>query len=199
MAGRMKPTRCKLKRPGCEGSYIKWSITQKCCSNPLCALELVKRDKEKKARKEYKAAKLKIKKRSEWIHDAQIAFNNFIRARDRYEPCICCGEWPKITGKYGGDWDAGHFLSVGAHPELRFIEDNCHKQLKSCNAGSGKYTHKGKTVSQAYRERLILKIGLERVESLECDDTPRKYTIDDLKAIQQEYRQKLKDLSNGLH
>ena len=69
--------------------------------------------------------------------------------------------------------------------------------INKCNAGSGKYTHKGKTVSQAYRERLILKIGLERVELLESDNVPRKHTIDDLKAIQAEYKRKIKELTNG--
>ena len=193
----MKPTKCKIKAPGCEGLYIKWSISQKCCKNIACTLELVRRDKEKPARKAYKAEKIRLKTRREWVADTQKIFNAFIRERDKNEPCICCGEWPEQSGKYGGDWDAGHFLSVGAHPEKRFLEDNCHRQLKSCNAGSGKYTHKGKTVSQAYRERLILKIGLERVESLECDNEPRKYSKPDLHEIQRVYKLKLKELVNG--
>ena len=191
----MKPTKCKIKADGCEGSYIKWSITQKCCSNPACAIELMKRDKEKKARKAHREAKIEAKPRREWIAKAQQTFNAFIRARDKNDPCIDCGQYPKVIGKYGGDWDAGHFLTVGAFPELRFNEDNCHKQMKSCNAGSGKYTHKGKTVSEGYRTRLIDKIGLERVEWLEGPHDPAKWTIEQLKEIILTYRKKLKELS----
>lgn len=189
----MKQTKCKI----CRTLYTKRSIMHKTCSMD-CALELVKRDKEKRASKALKAAKVEARPRRVWMKLAQDAFNAFIRARDANEPCIDCGGYPKTTGKYGGDWDAGHFLSVGGHPEKRFLEDNCHKQLKSCNAGSGKYTRKGKTVSQAYRERLIIKIGLERVELIESDNEPRKYTIEQLQAVQQEYKMKLKALKEGI-
>lgn len=165
-----------------------------------CAIELVKLDKEKKLakqerlqRKADREQRIAIKPRSYWMAKAQQAFNAFIRERDKDLPCICCGRFDNGQ-KYGGNWDAGHFLGVGAYPELRFEESNCHRQLKTCNAGSGKYSHKDKTVSQEYRERLIVKIGIERVEWLEGPHEPKKYTIDDLKAIIAEYRQKLKSL-----
>lgn len=185
-------SRCKI----CRQPFVKRSISHKTCSLD-CALELVKLVKEKKDRKAHRAAKVTARPRREWIARAQQAFNAFIRARDVNEPCICCGGYPKIVGKYGGDWDAGHFLTVGAYPELRFTEDNCHKQLKSCNAGSGKYTHKGKTVSESYRDRLINKIGFERVEALEGPHDPAKWTIPQLQAIIQEYKQKAKLVQNG--
>ena len=38
------------------------------------------------------------------------------------------------------------------------------------------------------------RIGIERVEALERDDTPRKYSVDDLKAIRDHYRARLKEL-----
>lgn len=180
-------TKCRI----CRTLYKKLSISHKACS-PACALELVKLDKAKKARKATIDRRKELKPRREHVAAAQSAFNAFIRARDKDLPCICCGEWPKVTGKYGGDWDAGHFLTVGGYPELRFIEDNCHKQQKSCNAGSGKYTAKGKTVSQSYRERLIIKIGLDRVEELEGPHAPKQYSIPDLVEIRRVYRDKLK-------
>lgn len=145
--------------------------------------------------RETKQALEKIKPRSQWIKEAQAAFNGFVRTRDKDLPCICCGQWSQDEGwKPGGSWDAGHFLGVGAYPELRFVEDNCHKQLKSCNAGSGKYARKGRTVAQEYRDRLIEKIGIERVEYLEGPHEPKKYTIDELKAIKAEYIAKRKAL-----
>lgn len=91
-------------------------------------------------------------------------------------------------------WDAGHFLTRGAYPELKFDEDNCHRQLKSCNAGSGKFAAKQKTVSESYRIRLIEKIGIERVERLEGPHPPRKWTIEDLQEIRETYKSKLREL-----
>lgn len=184
-------SKCKI----CRTPYKKWSITQKTCTNPECAIELMRQEKARKARKAHLEAKVKARSRAKWVSLAQQAFNAFIRKRDEHLPCICCGKWPKETGKYGGDWDAGHFKTVGGYPELRFNENNCHKQLKSCNAGSGKYTAKGKTVSEEYRERLIIKIGLEAVEELERYEGPKKYTIDQLQAIIKEYKQKIKEIT----
>ena len=45
--------------------------------------------------------------------------------------------------------------------------------------------------------KLIVGFGLESVELLEADQTPRKYTIDELKEIISTYRQKVRELKNG--
>ena len=86
--------------------------------------------------------------------------------------------------------DAGHYRSRGSAPHLRFDERNCHAQSKKDN----RYLS-GNAVD--YRIGLIARIGLEAVESLESDQTPRKWTIEELKAIKAEYRQKLKELQRG--
>ena len=49
-----------------------------------------------------------------------------------------------------------------------------------------------------YRVGLIKRIGLEAVESLEADQTPKKYTIAELRAIKAHYVAKLKELKNGM-
>jgi hypothetical protein len=43
------------------------------------------------------------------------------------------------------------------------------------------------TATPRARLGLIARIGLEAVEALESDQEPRKYTIDDLKAIKTKY------------
>lgn len=167
-----------------------------------CAIALTNAGKEKarkareaKERAEHRVAKERIKTRAEWMREAQTEFNAFIRLRDKDLPCICCGSYgPNEDWLTGGKWDAGHFLGRGAFPELRFVEDNVHKQLKTCNGGSGKFASKARTVSQGYRERLILKIGIDRVEFLEGPHEPKRYTIEDLKAIKAEYRAKVREL-----
>lgn len=184
----------KKKCRQCREWYAPRTTLDRACS-PGCALKLVRADRERARRKETKRAKEKIKTRRELTREAQVAFNKFIRARDADQPCICCGRrGGDESWKPGGEWDAGHYLSVGSHPELRFEELNCHKQLKSCNAGSGKFTRKNYTVGQEYRERLIAKIGQDAVEWLEGPHEQKKYTADDLREIRDYYRARTREL-----
>ena len=130
------------------------------------------------------------------LREAQKAFNAFIRNRDKDLPCISCSNYvSKGSGTIGGDYDCGHYLTRGGFPELRFEELNAHKQCKKCNAGSSKFSHKDRTVREEYRIQLILKIGIEKVEWLEGPHKAKKYTCEDLKAIELHYKDKLKALS----
>ena len=187
----MKQKKCAV----CPTRFTPSNTLQKVCG-PRCALWLVDIQKAKKAKQQerdrrrmVRKGRERLKSRREWEQDAQKEFNKFIRERDYFEACICCGRFgPDEAWKPGGQWDAGHLLSVGSHPELRFNEDNCHKQLKSCNAGAGKYTHKNHTVSMEYRERLIVKIGQPKVEWLEGPHPMPHLGIEGLKAIRDHYR-----------
>lgn len=154
----------------------------------------------KAATAKHKADKDRIKTNAQWKSEAQTWFNKFIRLRDQWEGCPSCDRTIKEIQsndkwKTGGAWDCGHFLTRGAFPELRFHEDNAHKQCKSCNAGSGKFSNKALTVGKAYRISLIEKIGLAKVEWLEGPHEPAKYTIDDLKEIIATYKGKCKELT----
>ena len=120
--------------------------------------------------------------RSYWMKKAQAAFNAYIRARDADKPCISSGR--PLTGKY----DAGHYRSVGAHPELRFCELNCHGQSVADNQ------HRSGNLLE-YRINLIKRIGQDAVDWLEGPHEPKKYTVDDLKAIEKEYKEKLRTLA----
>lgn len=154
---------------------------------------------EKVERRELRAARQRLKPMRDYMQEAQAAFNKFIRLRDRGDPCICCGSYgPDEDWLTGGKWDAGHFLSRGSHPELRFNEDNCHKQLKSCNGGSSKYAKKGRTVAEGYRARLIQKIGLERVEFLEGPHEIYRYSIVELQAIKAKYRALAREMEKAI-
>jgi hypothetical protein len=135
-----------------------------------------------------KAKRETLKTRSDWIKEAQIAFNRFIRVRDTGGSCISCGT-PLTAGGIGGGFDAGHYRSIGSAPHLRFHEWNCHGQCKQCNRyGSGRAVD--------YRIGLVGRIGTGALEALEADQTPRKWSIDELKAIRDTYRAMAKDLEN---
>jgi len=151
-----------------------------------------KANKEQRAkdRKETREAKEKLKTKRDYTKEAQTAFNAFIRERDADKPCICCGNFPQSSHVTGGSWDAGHYRSVGSASHLRFHEDNVHRQLKNCNQfGAGRAVD--------YRLGLIQRIGLPRVEALEADQEPRKYTCEQLIAIRDEYRAKLRALKKS--
>jgi len=196
-ATKLKLKTCKNK--GCTVKFPQFNSIVVWCS-PKCGQEIaavrVKKDYDAdtvKMKKEYR-----VKNRSYQLRLAQPAFNAFIRERDRKLSCPSCGRWDhEIKDNYtGGKWDCGHFLSIGAHPELRFEELNAHKQCKSCNGGSGRHTLKKHTVSQEYRERLIQRIGLAKVEWLEGPHDAKKYTASDLIEIKETYKAKLKELQH---
>lgn len=175
----MKPTRCKV----CRSEFVRRSITHKCCG-PDCAALFAKSERERKERKEIREAKERSKTRGQWAKEAQVAFNAFIRERDKSQPCISCGRF------HQGAYDAGHYRSVGAAPELRFHEDNCHRQCVPCNQ------HKSGNAIE-YRIRLVERIGRERVEFLEGPQELKHYSIEDLKQIKAQYKQKLKQLQGA--
>lgn len=137
-------------------------------------------------RVETKARKQALKRRADYIKDAQTAFNAFVRARDAALPCICCGKVEVSHATKG--WDAGHYLSRGSHPHLRFDERNVFRQRKGCNRPGG-------TTAASFRLGVIARIGLAAVEALEADQTPRKWTVEELQQIKVTYRAKLKALT----
>ncbi len=120
--------------------------------------------------------------------EARDAFHAYIRARDYGKPCICCGKsmpWHESTP--GGYIDAGHFMSRGSCPELRWDEINTNAQLKSCNRPNG-------TTRASFRAGMIERYGLAEVERLEGPNPPRRDRADDLREIRDTYRQKLRDM-----
>lgn len=141
------------------------------------------------SRKIIKAKLEKLKTARDWTKEAQIAFNAFIRERDKGQTCICCGQ-SLSSGDTGGQYDCGHYRSVGSAPHLRFDPRNAHAQRKQCNRWGA-----GRAVD--YRLGLLTRIGREAVESLESDQTPRKYSIEELKSIKAHYKAKTKELKNG--
>ena len=152
-------------------------------------LEKAKKDKVKREKKAHteKKRKLKDEDRSFQLKKTQQIFNAYIRLRDMADPCISCGRF------HSGQYHAGHYRSVGANPELRYLPSNCHKQCSACN------NHLSGNISN-YRIALIRKIGEASVTSLERNHPPKRYTIDNLKTIQKWFKRKtnrlLKEMDN---
>lgn len=182
----------------CKAKYQPDKPKQIVCSAE-CAIAYSEKQRTKQlhtqARMERKALREKkqaLKTRSDWIKETQIVFNRFIRLRDQHLPCICCGLPLRNNGDNltGGSYDCGHFRSVGSAPHLRFDERNAHGQRKQCNRwGSGRAVD--------YRIGLCKRIGVAEVEAIEADNTPRHYTIDDLKALKSHYQAKIKEMEKA--
>jgi len=195
-------TKCKFcKQPASQKFGLNYFCDTECAYKQARATQANKAAKDaSEQRKRDREWLANNKKRSELIAEAQRWFNKFIRLRDADENCISCGmpEWEVIAGtpihQVGGIWDAGHYLSRGAYPELRFDEANCHKQCKRCNGGSGKFSAKNKTVTQRYRVNLILKIGQAEVDRLEGPQEPLKLTIPEIQELIAKYKAKVKEL-----
>lgn len=172
-------------------------MTHKACG-PECAaavaVKVTAAQKAKQQRQERAQDKIKregMKTYPELIAEAQRAFNAFIRARDEGLPCVCCGrDETKVQGLGAHGWDCGHFRSTGSAPHLRFNEDNAARQLVLCNRyGAGRAVD--------YRLGLIARIGLARVEALEADNTPRKWSHEELRAIKAHYQRRVREMKKG--
>lgn len=171
----------------CGKAFMRFLTTQSVCGLrcakrvPVLARKAarVAQKAEIQARKVTRAQRDDVKPRGKWMAEAQAAFNGWVRARDAALPCISCQR------HHDGQYHAGHYLSTGARPELRFDERNLHKQCQPCNT----HLH-GNLI--LYRVNLIKKIGLAAVEALEGPHEPKKYTIPELRAIRDDYRARLK-------
>ena len=173
-----RPKKCKACR---ETYQPDRPLTEVC--GVKCAIELAKIKREKKQKKADKERLGELQPISHWLTETQKVFNEYIRHhRDKHEPCISCG----TTGDV--QYCAGHYRTRGAASHLRFDERNVHKQCnKRCNLElSGNIA--------GYRPRLIEKIGLEAVEALENDNTPKSWTRDELEELRKVYRDRIKAL-----
>lgn len=187
----LKTKTCKV----CKTKFTPARPLQTVCS-PICGIEYAKKERIRAERIETRServlhmkARESIKTRSEWLREAQNAFNAYIRERDKDKPCISCGS-PMEKGLVGGGYDCGHYRSVGSAPHLRFDERNAMGQCKKCN----RYLS-GNAIE--FRSGLVNRYGIGFVEGIESDNEPKKYTIDELKDIKSLYKSKLKALKNG--
>lgn len=169
----------------CGKDFQPARAMQKVCS--LGCAKRVPKVLRAKGKKELRARKEALKRIPDYIKETQVAFNAFIRYRDRSQPCICCGQPLGDGTSVGGEYDCGHYRSTGSAAHLRFDERNAHAQRKVCNRWGA-----GRAVD--YRIGLVRRIGLGAVESLEQDNRVHKFTREELIAIRDTYRAKLKQL-----
>lgn len=182
--------RCQV----CKEKYTRARPMQTTCDYPApCALQGAKLKREKaQAKAASAAAKAEKKRRSDnrkakralnentrswWLKKTERIFNAWIRDRDAGCACHSCDTRETIR------WNAGHYRPAGNNSFLRFHPLNVHLQCSQCNDGnkkSGNLTE--------YRIGLVKKLGVEVVEWLEGPHPLKRWTIDELREICEQYK-----------
>lgn len=119
------------------------------------------------------------------LQKTQKKFNEFIRLRDKDQPCISCGRY-KIE-------HAGHYYPAGKFTSVRFNEDNAHGQCLHCN-----YFLHGNLIK--YRVFLLRRIGEARLNLLDSEATRKihKWSNNELIQIYEIYKTKIKEQRHKL-
>ena len=137
-------------------------------------------NKRKAIKKTFKANDIKTRRNA-----AKVACHEYIRLRDKGDPCICCGE--PLDDVY----HAGHYLPSGQNSNVRYNENNIHGQRVNCNYFKG-------GDSGDYAKNLIKKIGVFEYYCIKLNTGgTNKRTAKDYREIELHYRQKKKELEKS--
>ena len=182
------------KAKTCKACKLKFTpivALQMVCS-PVCAYFYTMELRKKKeclealqSRRETKLKLDKLKTKSDWLKEAQVAMNRYVRARDYGKRCISCQALLTTNGSTGGAYDCGHWRSTGSAPHLRFYILQMAGQCKKCNrylSGNAVEMERG----------LIDRLGKEKVEDIKADQRPRKYQIEQLERIKKIFNRRAK-------
>jgi hypothetical protein len=150
--------------------------------NDECIKIFIEQTKAKEWLKKKKQMKENLQTKSDYIKILQILVNRFVKLRDEGLPCISCQK--EIKGKK----DSGHYFSVGNYPSVRFDLRNINSQCINCNQYNG-----GNLIE--YRKHLINKIGQIEFDELDrLAHQNRQYTINEIKDLIKEYKEKIKQI-----
>lgn len=190
----MKLFKCKYCREKVEANELSSRLPQ-VCKKIDCISKKYDEFKEKihakarvnlkvKSAKEKKVEKEKLKTHKDYLKDFEKVFNEYIRKRDKGQPCISC---QKPYGEFTES--AGHYFPAGSNGSIRFDEDNVHLQ---CWFFCNKNRH-GNQVE--YLPNLIKKIGQQRFDELsERRNEPLKLSMPEIKEKIKHYKLKIKEL-----
>lgn len=191
-----KPKKCANKAcrapyvPDPKHPFIVWCSPE--CATVIAADRIAKQRaaRERKERAETKKKLEAMKPAKWWKAKAKKAFHAYVRARDEGKPCASCDTILMKLGRAGGDYDAGHFRSVGSAKHLEFDERNVWGQCKHCNDYM-------KANPQEYERRLRILKGDSFVDELLADQAPRHLKINDFQRIEEHYAAMLRQLKKG--
>ncbi len=174
------------KAPDCQErhtgkGFVTWCSAACGAKIAMARLEKKRQAQAKAEAKAHREKKADSKKLSHWIGLTERVVHAYIHARDKGLPCISCGTNKTVQ------WEAGHWLTKGARPELRFVAEQINLQCHRCNVQlSGNQA--------AYRVGLVAKIGEARVKELEGPHQAAKFTREELAAIRKDFAARARQL-----
>lgn len=176
----------------CPKEFVPRSSLASVCSQ-RCAMRLLKAKAKEKAEKE-RAEREDTKKRKDALvrlsdleEQCRKIVQKIARIRDRNDGCISCHVGPE----YGGIWHGSHFRPAGNNAAVQFHLWNIHKACEQCNF------FKGGNID-AYRPRLVEKIGADRVAWLASQNHTVKYTREYLYRFKAVMAKKLRRMEKRL-
>lgn len=168
----------------CERPFLRMNTFQVVCG-VRCArkVPVIKRKAERAADK---AKRERLKPRKQWLDEAQVAVNRYVRLRDVALGCVSCDRPPS----WDGQWHASHFRSIGAASAVRFNLWNIHKACSICN------NWKSGNLSE-YEPRLRERIGDDKVNWLRAQNHRADYSVEFLKRLKRVFKKKADRIIRG--
>jgi len=194
-ASTLKCRHCKERKQ--RDTMIRVPLGAFCDLDCASQYAIAKSSREREAAEKRKAReKREAVRGNDLSHQTELtqkAFNALIRELDKHLPCVSCG---KPAGQY--TLTAGHYQTVGAHPELRFDPRNCHGQCGGCNSGVQRYAKGDKaSTRQKFTATLVRRYGQAFVDAVTGPHDAKKYTCTELKAMRAEFNAERRRLEKG--
>jgi hypothetical protein len=142
-----------------------------------------KADRERKADTRRRKAKLNETDLKWQKKRTKDAVNELVRLLDANQPCIVCNGFD--CGQRS-EWDAGHYLTKAAHPELKFDPRNIHRQCSLTNTASNRPSHTEASIRQKFEAGIIGRYGMPFLLWLKGHHPQVKYTCEGLAAYRKE-------------
>lgn len=129
----------------------------------------------------------KIKSRSDWLGECKTIAQKYARLRDRLDGCISCDK----PASWHGQWHGSHFRPAGNNKAVALNLINIHKACSECNR-----IKSGNLIN--YQDKLIVKIGLDRVNWLKTQSQPYTHSIEYLRRYKKVVGEKCRRLEKRI-
>lgn len=174
----VKPKKCKQ----CKATFTPRTSTQVVCSWQ-CAIEYGKKQTTKQLNQDTRRRKEAAKPQSKWFVECKAIAQKYARVRDSHLGCISCDK----PANWGGQWHGSHFRPAGNNKAVALNLLNIHKACSECNNFKS-----GNLIT--YQDRLIEKIGKDKVDWLKSQNQTHRHSIEYLKRYKAVMGKRLRQL-----
>lgn len=199
--------RCKFCRTKSE-TLKRFGIHWFCDYEHATAYALAKRtkDAEKEKRVKDKAAKAEraeFRRRRQRLNEqdpkwqkkrTSDVLHKLVKLLDADMPCIVCD---KFECGNSTEWDAGHYLTKSAHPELKFDPRNIFKQCSPTNTASSGNRSSEASIKTKFEQNIIKHYGIELLTWLKGHHPQVKRTCEEYAEMRKVYAEESRRIERG--